>query len=70
MPELYLSEWPRDEALQTLQETELLLGALSEEEISREVNRMGCYFVPTSEGYASASSWLHAVMGLMRTALA
>jgi hypothetical protein len=67
---LYLSEWPRDEARLALQELEVFLMSLNEGEMDREVEVMGCYFAPASEGYASASEWLHAVMNLMRKTLA
>lgn len=57
----YATEWPRTEALATLQEIELLLRSQSENSVSQAVRGMGCYFVPASEGFQSFSSWLRSV---------
>lgn len=62
---IYLSEWPREEALLAMQELVLLLRTQDDDEVARTIAGMGCYFVPASEGYTSASDWLRTIEALM-----
>jgi hypothetical protein len=66
----YLSEWPREEAILAMKEIELLLSSRSEEDVDRLVESMGCYFVPSAEGYKSFADWLRSIEMLMRQTLA
>ena len=65
----YLSEWPADEANAALQEIGSLLTVQDEEKLRSAVIKMGCYFEPSSEGYASFTDWMKAVEKEMRRIL-
>ncbi|MBX3664755.1 MAG: hypothetical protein KF834_03625 [Burkholderiales bacterium] len=57
----YLAEWPIAEANAALQEITSLLSIEKEDELRKKVIQMGCYFEPSSEGYASFTDWMKAI---------
>lgn len=65
----YLSEWPAGEAKVALRELGSLLTTHDEEVVRGVVIKMGCYFEPSSEGYASFTDWMRAVEREMRRVL-
>lgn len=65
----YLSEWPAVEAKAALRELDFLLTNQNEEELHGAVTKMGCYFEPSSEGYASLTNWMKDVEKEMRRVL-
>lgn len=66
---IYLSEWPRKEALLAFQELVLLLSTEGETELQKAIEGMGCYFSPAAEGYASFTDWMRHVEQAMRQSL-